>query len=247
MSYPLANKVALVTGAARGIGAAIVHRLAADGAAVAFTYQQSSGPAEALAAQVEANGGRALALRADAADPQAIGAAVDAAVARFGRLDIVVNNAGIFLPGTLESFTIEEFDRLVAVNVRSVFATARAALPHLRAGGRIVNIGSTNALRMPFEGGAFYAMSKSALTGLAKGLARDLGPRGITINNVLPGPVETDMNPSDSDFGRSLHALMALPRHGKPAEIASLVAWLAGPESAFVTGADLLADGGFAA
>ncbi|WP_296947929.1 SDR family oxidoreductase [uncultured Massilia sp.] len=243
----LQGKTAFVTGAARGIGAAIVRRLAADGAAVAFTYQSSSGPADALVADIAAAGGRALALRADAADPAAIAAAVDATAARFGRIDIVVNNAGIFLPGTLETFGIDDFDKLVAVNVRAVFATAKAALPHLPDGGRIINIGSTNALRMPFAGGALYAMSKSALTGLAKGLARDLGPRGITVNNVLPGPVETDMNPSDTDFGRSLHDLMALPRHGRPDEIAALVAWLAGPESAFVTGADLLADGGFAA
>jgi 3-oxoacyl-[acyl-carrier protein] reductase len=247
MSATLANKVAFVTGASRGIGAAIVRRLAADGAAVAFTYQSSAAPAAALAADIEAAGGRALALQADAADPAAIDAAVAATADRFGRIDIVVNNAGIFIPGTLDTFGIEDFDKLMAVNVRAVFATARAALPHLPDGGRIVNIGSTNALRMPFAGGAFYAMSKSALTGLTKGLARDLGPRGITINNVLPGPVETDMNPSDSDFGRSLHTLMALPRHGKPEEIAALVAWLAGPEAGFVTGADMLADGGFAA
>jgi 3-oxoacyl-[acyl-carrier protein] reductase len=152
----------------------------------------------------------------------------------------------VFLPGTLDDFSIADFDRTVAVNLRAVFATAKAALPHLPDGARIVNIGSTNALRVPFGGAAFYAMSKSALTGLAKGLARDLGPRGITVNNVLPGPVDTDMNPEGTDFGRSLHAFMALPRHGRPQEIAALVAWLAGPESGFVTGADLLADGGFA-
>lgn len=247
MNHPLDNKVAFVTGAARGIGAAIVRRLAADGAAVAFTYQSSSAAADALAAEIAFTGGRALALQADATDAKAIATAVDAAAARFGRIDVVVNNAGIFLPGTLDDFSLADFDRTVAVNLRAVFATAKAALPHIPDGGRIVNVGSTNALRVPFGGAAFYAMSKSALTGLAKGLARDLGPRDITVNNVLPGPVDTDMNPEGTDFGRSLHAFMALPRHGRPQEIAALVAWLAGPESSFVTGADLLADGGFAA
>ncbi|MFK3740754.1 SDR family oxidoreductase [Massilia sp. TN1-12] len=247
MNQPLNDKVAFVTGAARGIGAAIVRRLAADGATVAFTYQSSSATADALAAEIAAAGGRALALQADATDASAVAAAVDTAAARFGRIDIVVNNAGIFLPGTLDDFSLADFDRTVAVNLRAVFATAKAALPHLPDGGRIVNVGSTNAVRVPFGGAAFYAMSKSALTGLAKGMARDLGPRGITVNNVLPGPVDTDMNPEGTDFGRSLHAFMALPRHGRPEEIAALVAWLAGPESSFVTGADLLADGGFAA
>lgn len=247
MNQPLDNKVAFVTGATRGIGAAIVRRLAADGAAVAFTYQSSSAAADALAAEIAAASGRALALQADAADASAIAAAVAATAERFGRIDIVVNNAGVFLPGTLDDFSLADFDRTVAVNLRAVFATAKAALPHIPDGGRIVNVGSTNALRVPFGGAAFYAMSKSALTGLAKGLARDLGPRGITVNNVLPGPVDTDMNPEGTDFGRSLHAFMALPRHGRPQEIAALVAWLAGPESSFVTGADLLADGGFAA
>lgn len=247
MNQPLDNKVAFVTGGARGIGAAIVRRLASDGAAVAFTYQSSAATADALAAEIAAAGGRALALQANASDPAAIATAVAAAAERFGRIDIVVNNAGIFLPGTLDDFSVDDFDRTVAVNLRAVFATAKAALPHLPEGGRIVNIGSTNAVRVPFGGAAFYSMSKSALTGLAKGLARDLGPRGITVNNVLPGPVDTDMNPEGTDFGRSLHAFMALPRHGRPQEIAALVAWLAGPESSFVTGADLLADGGFAA
>ena len=243
----LHNKVAFVTGGSRGIGAAIVRRLAADGAALVLTYQSSANAAEALVREIEAGGGRALAIRSDAGDPAALQHAIDQAADRFGRIDILVNNAGVLHMGPVDEFAVEDFDKSIAVNVRAVFVGVKAALRYMGEGGRIVNISSVNALRMPFAGAAVYAMSKSALSGLVKGLARDLGPRGITINNVLPGPVDTDMNPENSDFGATLHGLMALPRHGRPEEIASMVAYLAGAESSFVTGADLLVDGGFTA
>jgi 3-oxoacyl-[acyl-carrier protein] reductase len=247
MIMKLQGKIALVTGGSRGIGAATVRRLAAEGAAVAFTYQSSADVAEALAAEITAAGGRALALRADAADAAATKAAIDRTAIEFGGLDILVNNAGVLRMGDISEFSLEDFDLTVNVNIRAVFAATKAAVAHMKDGGRVINIGSTNADRMPFAGGAAYAMSKSALKGLVQGLSRDLGPRGITINNVQPGPVNTEMNPETSDFAASLHSLMALPRHGKPEEIAGFVAYLASPEAGYITGASLNIDGGFAA
>ena len=246
-SSSLNGKVALVQGGSRGIGAAIVKRLAEQGAAVAFTYVSSQAVANELQQQITANGGKALVLRADSADAEAVQQAVDATVAHFGRLDILVNNAGVLAVGPLESFSLEDFDRTLAVNVRSVFVATQAAARHMGQGGRIINIGSTNAERMPFAGGGPYAMSKAALVGLTSGLARDLGPRGITINNVQPGPVDTDMNPATGEFAESLMGFMAVGRYGKVEEIASFVAYLAGPEAAYITGASLTIDGGFAA
>ncbi|MGX6564915.1 SDR family oxidoreductase [Cupriavidus necator] len=243
----LAGKVAFVSGGARGIGAAIVRRLAREGATVAFTYQQSVAPAAALVAEVEAAGGRALALQADAADPAVLTDAINGVAHQFGKIDILVNNAGVLLLGPVESFSLEDFDKTHAVNVRAVFVAAKAALAHMGQGGRIINIGSANAERMPFPGGSAYAMSKSALQGLVQGMARDLGPRGITVNNVQPGPTNTDMNPEAGEFGVALHGLMALQRHAKPEEIAAMVAYIAGPEAGFVTGASLTIDGGFSA
>ena len=243
----LEGKVALVQGGSRGIGAAIVERLATQGAAVAFTYVSSAAKAEQLQESIIAKGGKALAIHADSADAQAIRQAVTRTVDAFGGLDILVNNAGVLAIGPLEDFSLEDFDRTLAINVRSVFVATQAAAQHMGQGGRVINIGSTNAERMPFAGGGPYAMSKSALVGLTKGLARDLGPRGITINNVQPGPVDTDMNPASGEFADSLIGFMAVGRYGKVDEIASFVAYLAGPEAGYITGASLTVDGGFAA
>jgi len=247
MNTKLNGKVAFINGGSRGIGAASARRLASEGAKVAIGYAASAIAAEALVAEIEAAGGTAVAIHADASDAAALTKAIDSVAERFGRLDILVNSAGVLLMGPLDQFSLEDFDKTVAVNVRAVFVAAKAAAVHMKEGGRIINIGSTNAQRMPFVGGAVYAMSKSALTGLVKGLARDLGSRNITVNNIAPGPIDTDMNPSNSDFATALHGLMALPRHGTPEEVAAMVSYLAGPEAGFVTGADLLIDGGFAA
>jgi 3-oxoacyl-[acyl-carrier protein] reductase len=243
----LSGKVALIQGGSRGIGAAIVQRLAAQGAAVAFTYVSSAAKAEALQNSVISAGGQALAIHADSADANAIRNAVNATVEAFGRLDILVNNAGVLAVGPLEDFTLEDFDQTLAINVRSVFIATQEATRHMGEGGRIINIGSTNAERMPFAGGGPYAMSKAALVGLTKGLARDLGPRGITINNVQPGPVDTDMNPANSEFAESLIGFMAVGRYGHVEEVASFVAYLVGPEAGYITGASLTIDGGFSA
>lgn len=243
----LTGKVALVQGGSRGIGAAIVARLAKEGAAVGFTYVSSGVSALELQDSIIANGGQALAIRADSADEKAIRQAVQTTAQAFGGLDILVNNAGVLTIAPLDDLKLEDLDRTLAINVRSVVIASQEAARHMNADGRIINIGSTNADRVPFGGAGIYAMSKSALVGLTKGLARDLGARGITVNNVQPGPVDTDMNPDHSDFAQTIKGFMALPRYGKSEEIASFVAYLAGPEAAFITGASLTIDGGFSA
>ncbi|MGU7785063.1 SDR family oxidoreductase [Burkholderia sp. PU8-34] len=247
MESRLSGKIAFITGGARGIGSAVVRRLASEGAAVAFTYQSSGVEARELADSIEKSGGRALALQADVADASALTAAISEAARVLGKIDILINNAGVLLMGTVDSFSLEDFDKTLAVNVRSVFVGAKAVLPYMGQGGRIINIGSCNAERMPFPGGSAYAMSKSALQGLVQGLARDLGPKGITVNNVQPGPVNTDMNPETGEFADALHNLMAVQRHATADEIAGMVAYVASPEAAFVTGASLTIDGGFTA
>ncbi len=197
MNHRLKNKRALVTGGSRGIGAAIVKRLAREGAHVALTYVSNANQANEIVNAVKALGVKALAIQADSADAQAVVAAVERTVRELGGIDILVNNAGIAVIAPIGDYRLEDLDRTLAVNVRAVFVATQAAVKHMQAGGRVINIGSCNAERMPFVGGGVYAMSKAALVGLVKGLARDLGPRGITINNVQPGPVETDMNPAD--------------------------------------------------
>ena len=247
MNHPLENKRALVTGGSRGIGAAIVKRLAREGTHVALTYVSRPDQADATVMAARSFGVQALAIEADNANATAIDAAVERTVREWGGIDILVNNAGIVMIAPLDEFRLEDFDRMLAVNLRAVFVATQAAVKHMGSGGRIINIGSCNAERMPFVGGAVYAMTKAALVGLVKGLARDLGPRGITVNNVQPGPVDTDMNPAHGEFADTLRNLMALPRYGSADEIASFVAYLAGPETGFVTGASLTIDGGFTA
>ncbi|WP_020468767.1 3-oxoacyl-ACP reductase family protein [Zavarzinella formosa] len=245
MSKELAGKVALVTGGSRGIGAAIVRRLAQDGAHVAFTYVSQPEKAAEMAKAVQTLGVRALAIRADSVDPTAVVAAVEKTASELGGLDILVNNAGVVAVAPIEEFKLEDFDRTMAINVRAVFVATQAAVRHMKEGGRVITIGSCNADRMPFAGGAVYAMSKSALVGLVKGLARDLGPRGITINNIQPGPVDTDMNPANGPSAEALKGFMALKHYGHAEDVAGMVAYLANSGAGFVTGASLTIDGGF--
>ncbi len=245
MTSPLAGRRALVTGGSRGIGAEIVRRLAADGAAVAFTYGASSAEAEKLAAEVAAEGGTAIAIQADSGDPEQVARSIDETVARLGGLDVLVNNAGVAHISDAESFPLEEFERLVAINVRGVFVATQRAIPHLGEGGRIINIGSINADRVPGPGLSVYAMTKGAVAGLTRGLARELGPRGITVNNIQPGPIATEMNPDEGDFAASLRPVIALGHYGHPRDVANAVSYLAGPESGYVTGANWNVDGGF--
>jgi 3-oxoacyl-[acyl-carrier protein] reductase len=241
----LAGRRALVTGGSRGIGAGIVRRLTADGAAVAFTYSASATYAEKLVAELTANGATVVAIQADAADAAQTEAAVDRAVAELGGLDVLVNNAAIATLAPIDEFTAEQFDRILAINVGGVFWASRSASAHLGDGGRIINIGSVNADRVPGPGVSVYAMTKGAVSSFSRGLARELGPRGITVNNVQPGPIDTDMNPDEGDFAESLKAITPLGRYGRTSEIAALVAFLAGPESGYITGANLNVDGGF--
>ncbi|TDU75193.1 SDR family oxidoreductase [Streptomyces sp. KS 21] len=239
--------VALVTGGSRGIGAATALRLAQDGIDVALTYVSGAEAAAEAVGEIEALGRRALAVRADVGDPAQAVAAVEETVRGLGRIDALVNNAGIGVLGPLDALTLADVDRVLAVNVRGVFLTTQAAAARMGPGGRIVTIGSCMAARVPGPGGTLYAMSKAALTGLNKALARELGGRGITANLVHPGPVDTDMNPADGPHAAAQSALTALGRFGTAQEVAGLVSFLVGPDAAYVTGAEFAVDGGHAA
>lgn len=247
MTQKLKNKVALVTGGSRGMGAAIARRLAADGAQVALTYSASPEKADAVVKSILDKGGKAIAIQADSANVKAIKTAVSKTVDAFAGLDILVNNAGIYVGGPIEDYKHSDFDRMVNVNIKGMFVAIQEALHHMKEGGRIINIGSTMSDYSAFPGAAIYTMTKSAVAGLTRGLARELGARGITINNVQPGPVDTDMNPKDGEVAQLVTANIALGRYGRDDEIASFVAYLASEDSSFITGASLLADGGFAA
>jgi NAD(P)-dependent dehydrogenase (short-subunit alcohol dehydrogenase family) len=236
----LTGKVALVTGGSRGIGAAVARRLAREGAAVAFTYVTSADKARAVAKQIDADGGRVLVIQADSADPGAVTRAVEQTVRDLGRLDILVNNAGIFASGPLEEMTMEQADRLWAVDVRAVFAASQAAARHMTEGGRIISIGSALAERTPIPGLTLYAMCKAALTG-------DLGPRGITATVVHAGLIDTDMNPADGPGADFLRPVTAVGRYGSADDIAAAVAHLAGEGGRYITGTAITVDGGFAA
>jgi 3-oxoacyl-[acyl-carrier protein] reductase len=240
----LANKVALVTGGSRGIGAAIAKRLAADGASVAITYAKDLGAASAVVKAIENGGGKAIAIQADAADAEAVKNAVEKSVAAFGRLDVLVNNAGTAIPKTFEETTLEEMDRILAINVRGVFVTTQAALKHMKDGGRIINIGSAVGERVQTPGLVPYSATKGAVKIFTQGLSREVGSRGITVNNVQPGPIDTDLNPASGDWAVPQKAATALNRYGHVEEIAAMVAFVAGPESSYITGANLTVDGG---
>jgi 3-oxoacyl-[acyl-carrier protein] reductase len=241
------GKFALVTGASRGIGAAIARRLAKEGAQVAITYSSSAERAQQVVDGIVKDGGKALAIKADAADQPAVRAAIQQAGKAFGKIDILVNNAGVLALGAIAEFPAEDFEKALSVNVRSVFTAIQEVLRHMPDGGRIITIGSVNSERMPFVGGSVYALTKGAIASFTKGLARDLGARKITVNNIQPGPVDTEANPASGPFAETMLGLLALKRYGHADEIAAMTAYLAGPEAAYITGASLLIDGGFAA
>jgi 3-oxoacyl-[acyl-carrier protein] reductase len=244
MNKKLEGKIALVTGGSRGIGAAIAKRLAADGANVAITYAKGADAAAAVVKEIERNGGKAIAIQADAADAEAVKAAVEKTVATFGRLDVLVNNAGTAIPKTFEETTLEEMDRVIDINIRGVFIATQAALKHMKSGGRIIMIGSSLGERVLVPGLVPYSATKGAVKIFTQALSRELGSRGITVNNVQPGPIDTDLNPATSEWAVPQKAVTALDRFGRVDEIAAMVAFVAGPESSYITGANLTVDGG---
>ncbi|MDB6064076.1 MAG: 3-oxoacyl-(acyl-carrier-protein) reductase [Pedosphaera sp.] len=240
----LAGKVAVVTGGSRGIGAAIAKRLAADGASVAVTYSKGADAAKSVVKAIESTGGKAIAIQADAADADAVKAAVEKAVATFGRLDVLVNNAGTAIPKRFEEATLEEMDRVIDINIRGVFVATQAALKHMRDGGRVITIGSSVGERVLAPGLVPYAATKGAVKIFTQGLSREVGSRGITVNNVQPGPIDTELNPAAGDWAVPQKAATALNRYGHVEDIAAMVAFVAGPEASYITGANLTVDGG---
>jgi 3-oxoacyl-[acyl-carrier protein] reductase len=246
-NLPLAGKVALVTGGSRSIGAAIARRLATDGAAVAITFNAAPERAAEVVRAIETQGGRAIAIRADAGDPQAVRDAVAQTVRQLGALDILVNNAGIAINGAIEDVSFADYQRMLAVNVTGVFIATQEAVRHMKSGGRIVHIGSSMTRYAAFPTASVYTLTKGAVAGFNRSLVRDIGSRGITVNTVHPGPTDTDMNPANGPLATVVGPGMAVGRYGRPEDIASAVAYLASPEAAFITGADLVVDGGFTA
>src|SRR6266699_1056281 len=244
MSKKLEGKIALITGGSRGIGAAIAKRLAADGAHVAITYTKGADAATSVIKEIERAGGKAITIQADAADADAVKAAVEKAVAKFGRLDVLVNNAGTAIPKSFEEATLEEMDRVIDINVRGVFIATQAALKHMGEGGRIIMIGSSVGERVLVPGLVPYSATKGAVKIFTQALSREVGSRGITVNNVQPGPIDTELNPATSEWAVPQKAATALDRFGRVDEIAAMVAFVAGPESSYITGANLTVDGG---
>src|SRR5277367_57727 len=244
MSKNLEGKVALVTGGSRGIGAAIAKRLAADGAKVAITYTKGAEAAASVVDAIKRAGGKAIAIQADAAEAKAVQAAVERTFTTFGRLDVLVNNAGTAIPKPFEEATLEEMDRVLDINMRGVFVATQAALKHMKSGGRVIMIGSAVGERVAAPGLVPYAGTKGAVKMFTQALAREIGIRGITVNNVQPGPIDTELNPASGDWAVPQKAATALNRYGTVDDIAAMVSFIAGPESSYITGANLTVDGG---
>jgi 3-oxoacyl-[acyl-carrier protein] reductase len=244
MSKKLEGKVALVTGGSRGIGAAIAKRLAADGATVAITYTKGADAAASVIDAIKRSGGKAIAVQADATASDQVDAAIGKTVAALGKIDVFVNNAGTAIPKKFEETTLQELDRVIDLNLRGTFVATQAALKHMNEGGRIILIGSCVGERMMTPGLVAYAATKGAIKMFAQGLAREVGERGITVNNIQPGPIDTDLNPASGDWAVPQKALTALNRYGEVNDVAALVAFVAGPEASYITGASLTVDGG---
>ncbi|HEY4807535.1 MAG TPA: 3-oxoacyl-ACP reductase family protein [Roseiarcus sp.] len=244
MSNRLEGKVALVTGGSRGIGAAIAKRLAADGAMVAITYAKGANAAASVVEAIKSSGGKAIAVQGDSTAADQVNGAIDKTVAALGKLDVFVNNAGTAIPKKFEETTVEELDRVIDINLRGAFVATQGALKHMNQGGRIILIGSCVGERMMTPGLVAYAATKGAIKMFAQGLAREVGDRGITVNNIQPGPIDTDLNPASGEWAVPQKALTALNRYGSVDDVAALVAFVAGPEASYITGASLTVDGG---